>query len=323
MTDAIAAPAPTETATTQTASHAAVVADDFGAFRAAERAEARGTPQPDVPVPPPAEPVATEPPPEPARTLSKRQQEQNERVRLAVERATADLRAENERLKATAPKETPAPPAPKPAPYKAYLELPGAPKLADFESLEEHSAAMAVFIADQRLAEREAVRAAEADARAAGAEAVKTLETYQGQIAAAGGTAFLDQLTPEVQQLRPVEALQARGETAIGPLNVLTSEIIKSAIAPQLLQHFSDHPEELRRFETLPHPAAVYRELGKLERALEPPSPSSASYATPPKPPRILEPRPAAAADPVRAALDRNDFRAFRAAERVRPDHGR
>src|SRR3989442_13142458 len=107
-----AAPAPSAepvAAPTQTAVEAAVVSGDFGSFKEAGRAERVNKPLPDVPLEVPSDPptakAATPAPvaPAPERTLSKRQQDINDRIREAVERATADKDAEIARLRTSQP----------------------------------------------------------------------------------------------------------------------------------------------------------------------------------------------------------------------------
>lgn len=115
-TTAPAPSAPIETETeTITAADQAVQNHDPIAYRAARHAERSGTPL--VPAPAKADPAPTDPatpaaPAPPVAGLSKKQQDANDRTRLAVEQATADLQAENARLKAQlAPPKTATPPA--------------------------------------------------------------------------------------------------------------------------------------------------------------------------------------------------------------------
>lgn len=303
------------------ASVAAVEKQDFGAFRQAEKAERAGKPLQAVAVAPTEdEPPAGTAPVE--RQPSKRQQATNDAIRLAVDHATADLAAENAALRA---KVAPAPAEPaKPVPvtlpeYKRLMALPDFPKLADYDSLEEHSAAVSLFALDQRDAQR-----AGKDADAKAVEAItKTITGFQEQIATAGGKAFMDSLSPEVGALRPVEALHANGEAAkVGPLNVLTSEIVKSAHAPQLLKHFSDHPEDLDRIAACRNVAEVYTEYGKVLARVDTPASASVVPKTltsaPPPPTTFGTARSAAPADASSAAVQSGDFRAFRASERAK-----
>ncbi len=303
--------------------------------RAAERAAQAGTPKPDVAVVEPEEAPAPAVGEAPAaggepRKLSRTQEKLNREIQQAVDRATTALQAENARLKALAapPKTEPATPvdrtpaAPAKDAYKRYLQAPGAPKLADFDTLEDHAAAMALFMADARHAERVTQ---DAHARAvveAEQKATATITGFQQQVTEAGGKDFLAKLHPEVQALRPVEALEAAGELhQAGPLNVLASELVKSARAPQLLQQLSAHPELLQRFRSATSVAEVYRHLGALESALDAPSdgrPHPKTVTSAPAPIRTLDARSGVSSDPALEALQRDNFRAFRLAERAR-----
>lgn len=322
----VTAPAPTTdtTPTPEPATVAATKARDFGAFKEARRAERAGTPLPAVETEAkPATPSAETPE---SRQLSKRQQDANERTRLAVERATADMKAELDRLKAEVSQRSAAPkadtpPAPSTPEYKRILALPDAPKLTDFDgpdALAEHTAAVALFVAQHVETERSQRESAHRAATQAHQDAEKTITTFQGHIQKAGGKVFLDSLSPEVGALRPVEALEAHGQQAqVGPLNVLTSEIIKSDNPTKLLKHLSDHPDELARFAALRTPAAVLKEFGKLAALVDAPTPAAAPtklVSSAPAPVRQVETRNAAPRNPEIDAVTRRDFGAYRAA---------
>ena len=338
------APAPTETQpTTQPAARDAVVRKDFRSFRDAERASEKGAPLPAVAQAPPAE-KDDEPPTaadgQAPRQVSKRQADTNEKIRQAVERATADA---NARILALEAEKTQRPtaaaavvteqPAPQTPEYERYLAMPDAPKLENFTDLAKFNGAMSYFMAKKMLAEDREAASAQTRNDTATAEATKTVTTFQERVTAKGGKAFLDALAPDVAGLKPVESLQAQaaelhaaGKVAdaqrliasIGPLNVLTTEIIRSEHGPDLLQHLSDHPDDLARFKTCASPADVYREVGKLEARLSAPAPTTIPAKTVTSmspPPTTLQARTGAVADPSIGALGRHDFRAFRAAE--------
>ncbi len=143
-----AAPTPPADVTapvTVSASVDAASRDDYAAFNDAEIAAKKGTPLPAVERK--SEPATPAP-------QSKRQQAINDSIREAVDRATSETRAEIERLRsqlsaqpkpAHAP-EPVTPPAQKDPEYKRYVAMPDAPKLEDFESLQEHAAAMSLFV---------------------------------------------------------------------------------------------------------------------------------------------------------------------------------
>jgi hypothetical protein len=255
-----AAPAAAEPVT-QSAAHAAVASGSSRDFRVARRAERAGTPLPPVPVstePAPAAntpaPTTTSPAPAPAADpqLSRRQQEANERTRRAVEQATADLRRELDSVRAQLPKPAaatpPAAPTPSEPAWKKYHDHPDAPKIADFDSLSEHSAAMAHFVMEQANAERAQASQQQELTSAQQARAGKFVE--QLQAAKVADPEFTNKLTPEVRALKPFGALQP-GEGA-GPLNVVAEQVFDSPIAPKVLLHFSQHPDDLRRLATVP-----------------------------------------------------------------------
>lgn len=341
MTDPTPAPAPATDTPPLAASTAAVLEGNFSALQEARIAERHGKPLDPVPTkaaPPTPAPVskaaATNEPevtvtipavtPE-HRELSARQKKANEATRLAVEQATADLRAENARLK-QASATSPAAPATIPE-YKRFLALPDAPKFDAFESIEEHSAAMAVFVAQKMREEWTADQQAQQSAEAAERGELEKITAHQGRITAAGGMKFLDALSPEVQKLQPVEAIEAKAYElkesgklveaealmrTIGPRHVLTSEILKSALSPQVLQRLHDHPEELARFDTCKDKNQVLIEFGKLEARVDTPPPVAPKTVTSSHAPTHVSGTRSAVPDTAARAYASNDFRAFR-----------
>jgi hypothetical protein len=336
------AAAPATEPVTQSAAHAAVASGSSRDFRVARRAERAGTPLPAVPVstePAPATdttaaaptPVAPAPAPAPVDPqLSKRQQEANERTRRAVEQATADLRRELDSVRAQLPKPAattpPAAPTPAEPAWKKYHDHPDAPKFEDFNSLSEHAAAMSLFVLEQSNAERAQASQQQELTSAQQARAGKFME--QLNAAKVADPEFTKKLTPEVRALKPFNALQP-GEGA-GPLNVVGEQVFDSPIAPKVLLHFSQHPEDLRRLATVPehlrslparaqaeqHIQWIVKEFGKLEGRLE--TPAAPAPAPPktlteaPAPPTTLGTRPAEAADPMAAAIRSGDTSAYR-----------
>jgi hypothetical protein len=324
-----------------------VASGSTGDYRAARRAERVGKPLPVVEAtsdPAPATPASpTEP--KPLSRKEREQQDANDRVRRAVEAATADLRAQLDQLKAAPPaprSEAPAPAAPaapatpekKEPAYKRYLAMPDAPKLADFDSVEEHSAAMAVFIDEQRTEERATAdrQRTESDSLTEAQRIRSDKFVKQLHDARATDPEFVNKLTPEVRNdVKPFAALKP-GE-ASGPINVIGEQVYDSPIAPKLLLHFSQHPEDLKRLITVPadiqalpaaarvraHTQWMVREFGKLEGRLESPATPAAPSTPKPKtltdaPPAAVDlgRRPAEAADPKAGAVKRGDTRAYR-----------
>ncbi len=133
--------------------------------------------------------------------------------------------------------------------------------------------------------------------------------------------------------LKPFAAL-APGEAG-GARNVLGEQVYSSPVAPALLKHFSQHPDELTRLETVPphlatlppgmrtraHIEWMVKEVGKLEGRLEAAIPAAAPAvaspstitAAPPPPPQVS--RTGATADPIASALKRDDLGAFMRAD--------
>lgn len=347
------------------ATTAAVISGKTSEYRDARRAERAGKPLAAVPVatsavsdPTPSAPAA--PVPE-TRQLSHRQQQINERAQKAVDSATAALREENARLKAdlaraTVPRGTP-PAAPAPAPiaaqppptavqtepdWKRYTHLDGAPKLADFDTIEEFNAAQFVFFRDQDT--RESLHRAEAEATTA-AQRVR-IDKFLGQLtdARTADPDFAAKLSDTVKHhVKPFAALRP-GEAA-GPMNIIGEYVYDSPIAPKVLMELSQHPDVLERLVAVPahltawpagparakaHIEWMVKEYGKLEGRLEtPPAPAAA----PQPPPKTLTDVPATvtqlgsrageAADPKAAAVRKGDTRAYREIRRQERAAGR
>lgn len=341
----VAAPAPPETIT---ATRDAANRGDFNAFDKADSAARVGKPlaevaAPEKPATPDLEPV--EPPAigadgQPPK-LSRREREQNEindRIRVAVDRATQGTQAELARLRAEisarpAPKSEASAPAPTPqAEHKRYLAMPGAPKLDQFDSIEEHAAAMAVFIADTRHEERETARQQGEQRQQAHTAYDARLSAFDARVAEANAkdATFSDRVRPISSQLQPTEdvrafnAALARGEIsgqpiAIGPLQSLADEILDSESSAALLDHFQQHPDDFNKFKTLRSPREVTRELAKIEARLVPaaaaaaplPPVSKPKFISDAPPPAPIISTPHTSADPKASALARGDFATF------------
>jgi hypothetical protein len=336
--------APAVDPTTLSAAHAAVAAGDTKGYREARRAERAHKPLPTVAVAaaasaPSAEgaadPAAPVPPAEPKLSRKEReQQETNERVRTAVDRATADLRAEIAQLRGAAPSSVPRPAASAP---------PEAPPQAKFPTLEQWSAANPEKSFDDFLEardeHREQQRTAAAQTRATADELSaaqqQRIEAFTKQLhdTRAADPDFVSKLTPDVLALKPFSGLKP-GEQG-GPANILAEQIYDSPIAPKVLLYLSQHPEELARFTTVPpeiaakpvalrtgaHIQYIVREFGKLEGRLAVAAPAAAAAPAVPEPktltdapaaPAALGSRATEATDPKVAAIRSNDTRAYR-----------
>lgn len=298
--------------------------DDFSAFDKAHVSAKRGTPLPDV-----APAVVVDPPAAPERTTSNRQQKINDAARTAAEQATADLRAENARLKAdldrraprAAPETTtpaaPAPPAEKFQTLAEYtVEHPEA-------SLEDYFDARNDWRADQATKQAH-TRATATEIEQAQQTRVDTFVTRLTD-ASTSDPEFAATLTDDVKAIKPFGAL-AKDEPS-GPRNILGELIYDSAHVGPVLKHLSLHPDALAALETMPpaiaalppalrvgaHIQHIVKAFGVLEASLassssaaEPaPAPSTITAAPPPAPTLT---RAGSTANPKEAALKRGDF---------------
>lgn len=328
------APAP---AATQPATQAAVISGKTQDYRAAKRAERAGTPLPAVPVdaaPAPARPEgASDPAPVTPRVSTRGEQYISDRIRDGVDRGTAELRAEIERIKQQVQAHPPA----RREPEKAYDGTdPSDPKPAAeaFETHDEYLDARDIW--NERRIERKQAHAANGrrvmqEQQELTAAQQARVQKFADQIGAAttSDPEFARLLTPEVRALKPFAAL-APGEHG-GPENVVAEQVFDSPIAPQVLRHFSEHPEVLARLIAMPAeiqamPARVrahhqiqwiVKEFGKVEAALSAPLAPTPAALLPhitqaPPAARTLGSRPTAAVDPKTAAVTSGNTRAYR-----------
>lgn len=282
---ASAAPsAPPADATPISATVDAANRGDFEAFDRAELGKRAGAPVADIAAATTTV-LAAAPVEERRKTRAEREQDRiNETIRTASEAASAPLKAEIDRLKAqlqsTAPAEptrlaaepvVAATPEKKTPEYKRIMALDGAPKLADFDSVEEHAYAAAEFIDTVRTNERAAsARASESHEARFAAERATDEAFFQQLDAAKTDPEFATKLSPEVKGLTPIEwlprdaqgrAIDAQGQPIqTGPLHVVASELRKSPVVRDLMLHFSQHPEDLQKFAEMPAAVAAIRD---------------------------------------------------------------
>lgn len=328
------APIPTQSAERDLASKG-----DFKAFDKAHLAAKSGSPLPDVPVTPDA-PVAAAPlaqsVPSP---VSKRQQATNDAIRESVERATAEANAEIARLRtqidarsAPTQSQTPAPDAPPAVPeYKRFSAMPDAPKLEQFDSLDDFGAAMALFIADKRHEERQgADQRRQSDAQRD--DYLKERDTHFRErlgAAAAADPDFINKIPPALLTAKPLSALTPAERARATFANVAAEVAFHSDNPEILLPYLHAHQDETLKVAALPPAfwqAALARLDGRLSAAAapaaslesaitpEPPAPAllaqpSTISAAPPPPPAFK--KTGTASDPKASALARNDFVTF------------
>lgn len=360
----VAVPAAAAAPVERPASEAAIVTGKTADYREARRAERAGKPLAAVPIAAvdPAAPVV-----ENRKTRAERDQDRiNESIRTAGESAAAPLKTRIAELEAqlhgkpaaeaARPAEAAAVvveelPAKKTPEYKRIMALDGAPKLADFDSVEEHAFAAAEFIDTVRTNER--------------AAAARTQETHQTRFAAeqAADDAFFKQLddakktdatfptklSAEVKALTPIEWLprdaqgrpvDAQGQPIqTGPLHVVASELRKSPVVRDLMLHFSQHPEELKKFAEMPaavaalrdpnvrlraHVQHIVREFNRLEgrftasgAAAVAAEPELKTISDAPDPAVVLGSRPVEPGDPLAKAIKSGSTRAYRELRRA------
>lgn len=333
------APAPAADATPIPAVDAAIAADDYSAFEAAERAERSGTPLEAVAPPTPAE-----------RPVSRRQAEAERRTREAVDRATTELREENARLKAAAAPpvaRVSAPVVARPAaPAAAAPPIAAVPKFQTFEqfvaakpdaSLEEYLDARDDFNHTQR----ERATAARTEQQQADESDLQRATRIDAAFKAKATTDpdFAGKLNPKLTSYLSIADSQRAG-VPVTAGSLILEEMMGSESFMPFAEHFSAHPEELDRLEAVPdhlqhlpprqrameHGRWIVRQMGKLEdklatpaaaapapAAVVPPKPKTSSSAPPP--PVDLGRRTGAPADPIAAAVKADDYAAFEQAE--------
>lgn len=309
-----------------TAVESAVAKDDFTAYRDTRRAERSGTPAPAPVAEPVAEvpPVAAAAPVEEPRQVSKRQNDINERIRLATERATSELAAENARLRAQLP-------APVAAPRTEPPVGETFPNYATY--LEKHPDASLEDYIDARQDFRDEVKARSTNAQRIEAEQTRSQEAQIQQarerVAAArqADPEFDAKIAPELLTLETREASIANRRIPLAE-NDFATEISKSEYLPQILLHVSQHPELMTQIRGLDTRRAVMKFVAKLETRFE--KADAAPVVQPPKtissaptPGTALGSRPASASDPVVAAVKAGDVSAYRAARMAERESAR
>lgn len=236
------------------------------------------------------------------------------RIREAVDTSTADLRRQNEdlrkRLEPAAGKKEEAAPAGAAAEHKRYLAMPDAPKLADFDTTAEHTAALAVFINDKRHEERLEAGRQEATTLEKAKADIDRVKTFHGRIQEykAVDPEFASKLTPEVKalhgfaRLQQINAERAEAGQAELPATVdhaIAEEVYDSAVPAQMALHLSQNPADLATLRACKTPAALLKAFARLEDKVA--GSAGADAASTSKQPTAAELRASAA-----AAVDRH-----------------
>lgn len=328
------APAPEPVPDTIPATEAAVVADNFQDFEAAEFAKAAGKPLPAVAASAPVE-----------RALSKRQQEANERTQKAVEAATADLRAENARLKAA----TPAPVAP--ARVEPVAPVAPAAKPDRFQTFEQFVAKTPDATLEDYMDARDEFRDQQRERTTAARTEQQTLDHLESTRIArvdeqlktriAADPDFTTKINPRILTFKSIADSVAAG-VPVTPGSLVLEEMMGSEAFLPFADHFTAHPDALARLEAVPahlatlpprqraleHGRWIVREMSKLETTLAPPAaaaddappltPKPKTISSAPPPPVDLGRRATTPADPIAAAIKADDYAAFETAEFAR-----
>lgn len=281
---------------------AAVMDRDMTAFSAARAAERLGKP-----LDPPVKDTTEAPAPkvDDVRTLSKRQQQIND-----YERRIAEQDAELARLRAPKPVAA-QPPAPKASPAAAPEKFEAWDTYSEKHpdaSYDDYIDARADFRFEQRQAaiQREAHQAQ----RAQTVEATQKTFVERMTKLTQADPEFVNGIAPGLLALRPTHTL-GEGEQATVH-NAIADYVMESEQGPQLLKHFTDHPDDYAAVAQLP-PDKFFARMGKLEAALERPvvssDPKPVSRMTPPA--TTLGTRASTPVDEEDAAVESRNFARF------------
>lgn len=318
-------------------SAAPVPTPSFADFEAAQNALDRGA-QPKETAAPPADPAPAQPEeqaastdatPEPSEAPKPPKKGAESRIQELLRDRSQDrdriarLEAQIEALRTPQPKPD-ATPAPSPAPatfpsYETWIQEQPDGTYEDYlDARADFRVAQAVKAdREQRDAEARTRETQERHQRAT-QSATERESKFAKRLKDAGING--EDLHEELDHLRPSHRLRdpESGQFTAKPsgYNALADQLLESDVAPQIMRHFSDHPEDMHRIARL-MPLALMREFARLELRF---TTDDKPAATPPKtvtsappPPDTLGKRPAASGDPLESAVGRRDFRAFEA----------
>ena len=362
------APAPAESAppapSPVSASRAAAESGDFGAFDRAEVAKKQGKPLPDVAPSASAQPEAEgEDGTTGTRTVSRRQQaindyerriaEQEQRIRALETRPRAEPPPSNGHQPPAngQPTATNGQPTSQPAAETAkqrvarLLALPDAPKVEEFDSYPEYTAAQTLFLNGELAREQTAIQDQRQAQQAQHQRLITRDQTFRARLTEAktADPAFVEHLSDEAKNLGGIAHAQRSG-VAPGPVHIIGELLYDSPQAVPFLRAISADPALLQQLVALPPAIAAlppqwrtkahidhlvtefHRLEGRLayEAAQAPPdhgdradpAPTNLVSSAPPPPPTLG--KAGHSTDPTRSALARGDFEAFDRAEMAR-----
>lgn len=337
----VSTPEPTISATFDAATRG-----DFSAFEQAHKAARDGKPLAAVPVPkadpaPAQAPAAADPvdPAAPAqpdtRPVSKRQQNVNDAIRDAVDRATADLRAELDRLRRPTPEAPKAAEAPAPAPerFPSIAEWSAKPENAQ-KTFEDYLDARDSWVEARRTAQAKQQTESEQRQTQHQQEAARFQERIQA--ANARDPEWHTRVLPALLEATPLSGCHKdaagrfvdpnRRDASGQPLPINQTNAIAQVAwyseHPHALMQELSKPDVADRLKDLPPDqfmAALYRIDGQLATAPTPASTAAPAApaadsrspisAAPPPPPTLGKPN--ATSDPKEAAVKTGDIRSF------------
>jgi hypothetical protein len=280
-------------------------------------------------------------PPKPAKEKGDALRARNSDLQAEIERNAELLRLRAEQRKqlrevpAEIPQKTDARPASSPAAdltkaeYTRYREMPDAPKIGDFQEIEDYTAAMALFIGrheadatfDRKFSEisKQATDHQER-LRDVNARVIKADAAYKAYLEKTPDAET--KINPHLVEIIPASLLPDPREAK--PHNVLADFVMDSGCPGQLHEYFST-PEGTKHWQSLlqtahRNPRAVAFDIGKLAARFDavPVAPSPKTISTAPEPVETLGKRPAAPTDDAQASLAAGDFEGYSRAMNAR-----
>ena len=137
--------------------------------------------------------------------------------------------------------------------WSRFKNMPGVPRVEQFDAYEDYSMALAAFVTDARHQERDVVRHQAYQQRQIEESQQQQQQQWMSRLqdASAQDPELMASLNPDTPMSLPMQHLA-----------------MDSSVGIEMLKWLSANPEESQRLSTL-HPAETYREMGKLEARLE------------------------------------------------------
>lgn len=243
-----------------------------------------------------------------------------------IARRADDYKRRLDELEARRTPEAPRAPEKPPAPEKPAEDLKeGRPKLADFDSIEDHAEAMAEWIADRRHKARQAEvdkANVEKQSRSFYDAQQKSVEAFTERARARveADPAFASrQISQDVLGLLPEKPFEP--DHRLSAKENLGVHLTMDEAGLDLMVHFTDHPEDLDRILKLPT-LRMFAEVGRISERLghgaitATPAKSQSSKAAPPARPVAGGP-PSVTTDPSKMSLE-DSFKFFADMDRKR-----